>query len=543
MTFNQPIRAAFLVGSLILAAEIQAAERVVRFVSQPGSHVVINGGNSVHEWQVKGEVIEGEVVAGVGFPVAADQRVKLGDVEGQMAGSVPVRSLQYGLPRMDKIMYAALKEEANPHIHFRFKDLTLRRLPSTNDPAFVLDAAIELVIAGMTNRSRVPVSVLLQENQQFRISGSLKVRMSDFGIKPPEAQGEGFTIRTRDEVHVSFDWHVAPERKSAASGTTTTVPSSIASTTVRAQQYVQIEADFELTTYRSGDTDAAAEAKPIAFSVQCITSTSEWRIDHNFFKMTGDSDRWDWNRWFYDGANVYSRLKVVSPFSGTNATVNIWPSEDGCPLGDPAVNITWLAFCSGSYLNRPGRLVPLPLDVLRHTPDRFGYSDSTERFNDSFGLPKSVDLISSQELVRESALQFHKGWFLEGRYGEFDRTMQVPEGVLTFHYSVTASTNFLGTTFPLRFEFYQKGRPYQQNGDWDRHGIGVVRSIRTVEKPEGLFDPAGQTVVDWRFRDLTNGVNAITYTWTNASAPAITDPRLEERFNATRERNGRRLRP
>jgi hypothetical protein len=74
-------------------------------------------------------------------------------------------------------------------------------------------------------------------------------------------------------------------------------------------------------------------------------------------------------------------------------------------------------------------------------------------------------------------------------------------------------------------------------------GFGVVKSIRTAGKPEGFFNASkGQTVVDWRFRDLSNGVNAVTYRWSNAFPAAVTDPIIKEKFNATRERNKRHLR-
>ena len=60
------------------------------------------------------------------------------------------------------------------------------------------------------------------------------------------------------------------------------------------------------------------------------------------------------------------------------------------------VNIAWLAFCSGPYLRREGRLIPLVCDEGRHTPDRYAYTDETEVFPDAFGLPRSVNLFMSR---------------------------------------------------------------------------------------------------------------------------------------------------
>src|ERR1035441_3874522 len=79
------------------------------------------------------------------------------------------------------------------------------------------------------------------------------------------------------------------------------------------------------------------------------------------------------SKWFYDGTNVYESIQVTRPLpqetqdrmkragglatapfetARSNLTINIWPSPAGNPLGDEGVNIAWLAFCSGTYLDR-----------------------------------------------------------------------------------------------------------------------------------------------------------------------------------------------
>jgi hypothetical protein len=217
----------------------------------------------------------------------------------------------------------------------------------------------------------------------------------------------------------------------------------------------------------------------------------------------------------------------------SNLTINIWPSPDGHPLGDRAANIPWLAFCSGPYLKRNGRLIPLPVDNLHHTPDRFAYSDKTETFEDEFGLPRTVDLFTSKSLFQASTDDFFKEAFLGDRYAKYAESVvpSLQEGAIMFHYAVTESTNFLGWNFPLKFEFFQKGREHVQNGNWFYRGIGRVKSIRPAAKPKGLFVPSmQQTIVDWRFREPTAKVNGIIYTSTNAFAAPTNDPVLKEKF-------------
>ena len=227
-------------------------------------------------------------------------------------------------------------------------------------------------------------------------------------------------------------------------------------------QYVEITADIESIAYRSDQAGAESKAIPRKFSIRCITGNDRWRIE-NDWSQNG------LNKWLFDGTNIYESLQVIKPpddemedhLKGTlrfatvpfeqsrsNLTINIWPTQDGHPLGDVGVNIPWLAFCSGPYLKREGRLISLPCEILRHTPDRYAYTDKTETFPDAFGLPGSVDLFLSKSLYLSSVDDFYKNWGSNrgARYSDWmkNAVTNLEEGVLTFHYAVTATTNFLG---------------------------------------------------------------------------------------------------
>jgi hypothetical protein len=145
---------------------------------------------------------------------------------------------------MDRIVYQALKEGRNPRIYFRFDDLTLTRRPTTNDAAFLLEADNELVAAGVTNLSRVPLSVEPLGNKQLRISGAMTLRMSDFGIKPPEGKGADFTIKTGDQVRVRFDWLLAPEATASADSTLAVPPFMAEGSIISSNHFSTIDAKF-----------------------------------------------------------------------------------------------------------------------------------------------------------------------------------------------------------------------------------------------------------------------------------------------------------
>jgi hypothetical protein len=315
----------------------------------------------------------------------------------------------------------------------------------------------------------------------------------------------------------------------------------LASLSARGQQFVEITAAIDLLCYRADDPNGLAKATPRTISVVCITSTSEWRIEDDWVRESVA-------RWHFDGTNVYNSLQATKPMpeemreliartshfaevpfevARSNLTINVWPSRDGHPLGDMGVNISWLAFCSGPYLRREGRLVPLPVETLRHTRDRFAYTDKTEVFRDSLGLPRTLDLYLSRSLFLTSENDFDKEYSFGDRYTEWTKktAQTLDEGAHMFHYEVLETTHFLGWSFPSRFAFFQNGRKFEQNGNWAWRGTGKVTSIRAVSRPAGLFDPSyQQTVVDWRFQD------AVTYVCTNRSLSPTNDPLLQKKF-------------
>src|SRR6185369_7430673 len=234
-----------------------------------------------------------------------------------------------------------------------------------------------------------------------------------------------------------------------------------------AQRYVEISAEIETITYQSGVTNDAAGEVHRTISVVCTVGTNEWRIDNTFSKNSNVS-------WFFDGTNVYDSSQITKPLSTptkertakqgfatvpfenskSNLTIRIDARPDGCPLGNVGVNIPWLAFCSGTYLKREGRIIPLPVATLRYAPDAFAYSDRTQIFDDELGLPRTLDLFTSQSLYEVSVTKFNHDNFRDVEKATLMKWAP-RNGILKFHYVVTESTNFLGWNFPTRFEYIQ----------------------------------------------------------------------------------------
>jgi hypothetical protein len=302
---------------------------------------------------------------------------------------------------------------------------------------------------------------------------------------------------------------------------------------LKAQQYVEITGVLNITTYENANTNGKA-LFPVEFS--CVVGTNIWQMTNNCVQDSTE-------KFCYDGTNVYEILHQTRPslpervaaieksgFSAGHWDSNLFgiyireSSRGG--LGGFSymqAGISWLAFCSGNYLKGENRIIPLPTAYLQYYYDGFAYSDKTEVFADELGLPRTVDLFTSKALAK---LSLTNNCLRVKRRLDADINYESPykDGILAFHYGVDASTNFQGWNLPLQFEFYQNDLDM---GKRSLSGTGLVTSIRSVEKLEGIFSAkVKQTVVDWRFHSDVKPVEAIIYPWTNSFLPSTSDPEL-----------------
>jgi hypothetical protein len=208
---------------------------------------------------------------------------------------------------------------------------------------------------------------------------------------------------------------------------------------------------------------------------RCVVGEDTWMIESDFptFKVT---------RWF-TGTNIIehtvitkatpeavvrrmterSNLAMTAPPAGHKYT-RVYESVDGNPgrpvrvadlMGfDTLAGVSWLALCSGPALKREGRKIFPPSAFWKESSIVYsGWSDSTEVFQDGLGLPKSINLVSTNNQS-------------------------------IFRYQVRQSTNVLGWNFPL--EFY--GAQYLPTGtnNWKLHLTlrGRVTAIGAGSKPE-----------------------------------------------------------
>lgn len=186
------------VVALLAAATTVSAQETARVAVAPQSRLWIDGTSNLHGWTCKAEKLEAavELDKGAGALVVAPPKA-LKRVEVK----VPVKSLKCGHGGMDNNLYKALNADATPEISYIMA--TFEVVPGEMKDSFTLKTVGTLAIAGKENKLEMDVVANRLPDGTVKATGTVPIKMTDFGIKPPTAIFG--RLKTGDEVKVSFD--------------------------------------------------------------------------------------------------------------------------------------------------------------------------------------------------------------------------------------------------------------------------------------------------------------------------------------------------
>jgi polyisoprenoid-binding protein YceI len=196
-----------LAATLALARPLRA-EQVFRFEDVPDqSKVTVDGTSTVHDWTVRGKIIDGSVELRADVQQdATAQAIKdalLADPKVDVAVEIPVAALKSGKADMDKKMYEALKRDKNPIIRYKLTEAIVEK-GNGSDSVFQLQTTGELTVAGETRALRMPFTLEVLDENQLKFTGRVVMKMTDFKMKPPQA-ALGL-IKSGDKVEVRVEW-------------------------------------------------------------------------------------------------------------------------------------------------------------------------------------------------------------------------------------------------------------------------------------------------------------------------------------------------
>jgi polyisoprenoid-binding protein YceI len=171
-----------------------AMPKDVNYKTAAGAAVSISGTSTLHDWTMKST--EGNSTAS--FTVDADQKVIR---INSLSFSVRGESILSEHTLMNDKTYEALKTKSYPNISFVTSGVSI--VPA-NGNNFTAKSRGKLTIAGVSRD--VEVNAACQFNQADRsitCTGSKKIKMTDYGVKPPAVMFN--TIKTGDDITVDFN--------------------------------------------------------------------------------------------------------------------------------------------------------------------------------------------------------------------------------------------------------------------------------------------------------------------------------------------------
>lgn len=146
--------------------------------------VSLEGDSTLHPYRARASEVK----------VAVDPEGRLPDGVRSLEVRIPVRGLHSEHSGLDKNMHAALKAEEHPDIVFLMKDYTAS--------SAAVRVRGELTVAG--NSKPVTLDAATSgAGGAYTARGTLPLKMTDFGIKPPKMMLGA--IKARDEVLIRFE--------------------------------------------------------------------------------------------------------------------------------------------------------------------------------------------------------------------------------------------------------------------------------------------------------------------------------------------------
>jgi polyisoprenoid-binding protein YceI len=201
-----------LVAGLLIAftATAAAAQETARVAVAPDSKLWIDGTSNLHGWSCKADKIEASVdldkAAAAQLDAAPPKALKRVEVK------VPVKALKCGHGAMDNNLYKALNADATPDVTYILA--TFEAAPGATSDTFTLKTVGSLNIAGKENQLAMDVVATRMPDGTVLAKGTVPIKMTDYGIKPPTALFG--RLKTGDEVKVNFELSIGAKAIASA---------------------------------------------------------------------------------------------------------------------------------------------------------------------------------------------------------------------------------------------------------------------------------------------------------------------------------------
>jgi hypothetical protein len=214
MTATRTLLAGILFAGI--TSTLSAADTVRYESSAKTNEMVIEGHATGHSWHVKGIIISGsfEVEPAWQKDLSLKSVTCLGEgkTPPKCELNIPINSLKSqvvaGASIMDDRMKKEMKASEFPRILYKLTEMKLAgEVPASGSPVTFATKG-QLAIAGKTNEVSFPIKLDRLEGGKLLFTGTYKMKMTDFGVTPPEFTIMGIGSKTADDITLNWKWTV-----------------------------------------------------------------------------------------------------------------------------------------------------------------------------------------------------------------------------------------------------------------------------------------------------------------------------------------------
>ena len=190
-------------AALLFAAALHA--ETITYIAVPrGSIMKLDGTSTMHDWSVESQLIGGRMELDSNFPLDPGQEPpKELKVTPKVDVSILVRQLKSGKSLMDTVMHNAMNVETHPTIKYALLEMKPK---GKTDKGLQFATKGTITCNGVTRTNEFDVVMTKVDDKKLKVSGSTKVKMTDFKIDPPAPKIALGAIKTGDDVKITFEW-------------------------------------------------------------------------------------------------------------------------------------------------------------------------------------------------------------------------------------------------------------------------------------------------------------------------------------------------
>jgi polyisoprenoid-binding protein YceI len=203
-------RTVLLALALLVPGRAVRADDAIKYVGSPGSEVKIDGTSNIHDWTVKGLIISGSMEVSPAFDTDLKTLTPLPKVDV----TIPVRTLKSSSgKKMDEVMDEHMNMTAHPTIKYQMTAMTLKTEPKAPNGPAEFSTTGDLIVSGVKKSIEMPITIERADDGKLKAKGTISLKMTDFGIKPPSPTISFGLIKTGDDVKITLEWVLAKAAK------------------------------------------------------------------------------------------------------------------------------------------------------------------------------------------------------------------------------------------------------------------------------------------------------------------------------------------